>query len=187
MGFSNQSLWSSTLHYHTLFSPYPSTFPKKQKRRWAHTQKIRTFLGKKRYGHTRKKEIKEIKVGWKKRRKHRGMRRDLGHFCGPSPLFLFSFSPPTPLPPTILIHTSFPPTIPHKEVMWKYKSRCGRKEENTGDEKGFTTSLWCAKHTIFLIPTQLLYPLRLLFYAIMGENWMTKMLENWEVTDILYP
>ena len=22
------------------------------------------------------------------------------------------------------------------------------------------------------------------FYAIMGENWMTKMLENWEITDI---
>ena len=24
------------------------------------------------------------------------------------------------------------------------KSRCGRKEENTGDEKGFSTFLWCA-------------------------------------------
>ena len=23
------------------------------------------------------------------------------------------------------------------------------------------------------------------FYAIMGENWMTKMLENWEITDRL--
>ena len=35
------------------------------------------------------------------------------------------------------------PTIPHK-VVYKNKSRCGRKEENTGDEKGFSTFLWCS-------------------------------------------
>lgn len=40
-----------------------------------------------------------------------------------------------------------------------------RIKENTGDEKVFTTSLWRAKHTIFLMPTQLLHPqLRLLFF-----------------------
>ena len=65
MGFSNQSLWSSTLHYHAshphfttpLFSSHHPT------------QEI--------------EEIKEIKVGVEEKKKTQGMRRDLGHKgCG---------------------------------------------------------------------------------------------------------
>ena len=42
----------------------------------------------------------------------------------------------------------------------------GEQKENTGDEKEFSTFLWCAKHTIFLMPTQLLRPqLRLQFFG----------------------
>ena len=33
-----------------------------------------------------------IKVGVDEKKKTQGMRRDLAHFCGPLPLFLFSFS-----------------------------------------------------------------------------------------------
>ena len=51
----------------------------------------------------------------------------------------------------------------HKEVCGnkRNKSRCGRKEENTGDEKGLSTSLWCvySPHLLFSSspPTPLLH------------------------------
>ena len=53
------------------------------------------------------------------------------------------------------------------------------KKKNTGDEKGFSTFLW----RVYSPPSssyQLNYSTRFgcFFYAIMGENWMTKMLEN---------
>ena len=38
--------------------------------------------------------MEEIKVGVEEKKKTQGMRRDLAHHCGPSPLFLFSSSPP---------------------------------------------------------------------------------------------
>ena len=39
-------------------------------------EKKNTFPGKKRCGHTRKKEIEEIKVGVEEKKKTQGMRRD---------------------------------------------------------------------------------------------------------------
>ena len=106
--------------------------------------------------------------------------------------------------PMNFLATNVTKKLDHNKLFWKRKvGVCGdtatEGKKNRAPhkawkktpvlEKEFTTSLWRAKHTIFLIPTQLLYPqLRLLFYGrLLVENWLTEMLENWEITDTVLP
>ena len=101
-------------------------------------------------------------------------------FCG----LFFSFFP------SLLL--SYSPTQPIHLLFQKSRkehSRRRNKRNKSGvDEKKKTQGMrrdsahFCGPSPLFSHPQ-----LRLLFYSIMGENWMTKMLENWEVTDILYP
>ena len=65
-------------------------------------------------------------------------------------------------------------TVPHKEV-WRIRRKSGG-EENAGDEKGFTTSLWRAKHTLFLISTTPPAASATILWE--GKNWKAGMRRN---------
>ena len=55
-------------------------------------------------------------------------------------------SPSLLLPPSIYFSKKAEKAVgtpPQNRRNRRNKSRCGRKEENTGDEKGFSTFLWC--------------------------------------------
>ena len=82
-----------------------------------------------------------------------------------------------------------------KEKVWAHKEKRNKrnksgveeKKKTQGDEKGFSTFLWRVYYFGWCGPS----PLLLFSFSHHfgwcvfweGENWMTKMLENWEVGD----
>ena len=86
-----------------------------------------------------------------------------------------------------LFFSSLPTSLLHRRKKIRRKHRVYKNRIKVGvEEKKKTQGMrrdlghkGCGPSPLLLIRS-----FGCFFYAIMGENWMTKMLENWEITDI---
>ena len=103
----------------------------------------------------------------------------------PSTLLIHSFHPHFfSSPPTSLLHRR-----EEKHRVYKNRIKAGVKEKKKTQGMRRDLGHHCGVLNTPSSSCQPNYSTRsfgCFFYAIMGENWMTKMLENWEITDSVF-